>query len=260
MNFFIKREIIKYLSFFLFVSVFIFLSFHISSAEEESLVDDEETNLKNQEYSEVNLESHFDLGLQDIIETAVLETQVESESNMEISIEDENDMIIQSDNIFGIDENLTNDVFSIPKTKEIFSEEFRSIIKPVITTGANRLESDRNRIYQGTIDVDSAEAMTCSFSDLTKIPMKYRQSAQVSIFIVNNEEYSNIEIGSLPRGFEVFFSENNKKQINSLSESGAITLTVEKGKNAQKGSFIIPIIFKIAEGEQVSICQINLIN
>lgn len=249
MKSFLKKETARHIGVLLFMNIFVLFFFHTSFAEEEVPQPEGEISPELQE----EIETFVTENLEDI-----LEQSLESDSSLET--QEEFSLNKSPVEIFEISQNTPDEFFKIAQTKKIFSEEFKSVVEHPVLVHKEKIEDYEKRIYQGDIDTEDMTPVSCVFEDITKIQMKYKQSSNISIFLPENIGEGVVEIGSLPRGFDMFFSDNSTKQINYTPELKSINFTIRKGENPQKGSFIIPIFFQHLEGNQISICQINLVN
>ena len=74
----------------------------------------------------------------------------------------------------------------------------------------------------------------------------------------DNIEAETIEIGSLPRGIDMIFLDNNDYSYSPDRDENSLVLQVENQVGSQQGNFNVPIIYTI--GNSTIICQINIIN
>jgi hypothetical protein len=69
-----------------------------------------------------------------------------------------------------------------------------------------------------------------------------------------------IEIGSLPFGIDILFSQNRDYLHGVFEKDSALDLEIMNQEGSQKGNFSIPIIFTDKERNQTTVCQMNIIN
>ncbi len=94
-----------------------------------------------------------------------------------------------------------------------------------------------------------------------KIDISGRTSAQARIALGGKKVRSGeIEIGSLPLGIDIQFSENRDYLRGVSQNDGAFNLEISNQEGSQKGNFSIPILYTDKESGQTTVCQINVIN
>lgn len=145
------------------------------------------------------------------------------------------------------------------KTVKTIPSNIEDYPKPLVLVDSKSKQSQEKLAHEEYNYSDVFETVSCSQDDILKISMDYRQNLNITIQTI--KPGMDIQIGSLPYGFEFFFSDNFEKKINTIESSTSIT--IKKNKNAQKGNFIIPVIYTNAEdleNEKTFICQINLSN
>lgn len=98
-------------------------------------------------------------------------------------------------------------------------------------------------------------------AEIFKIDISGRASAQAKILLGGKKVQSGeLEIGSLPLGIDILFLKN-RDYLNGVSQNdGAFDLEIVNQEGSQKGSFSIPIFYTDAENNQITVCQINIVN
>lgn len=92
--------------------------------------------------------------------------------------------------------------------------------------------------------------------------MQDRQSALNAVLTEKKSDISyEIEIGSLPKGFDIRFVNNHDYSFLLGSSENSSDIEITKQSGAPKGNFNIPIIFtQKGVFDSSVICQLNIIN
>jgi hypothetical protein len=109
------------------------------------------------------------------------------------------------------------------------------------------------RKFEKIINIKNPDNLSCS-ADQFSINIKEGETKFVN-FKLKGEGIKNLEIGSLPAGIDIVFSENNDYQISTNSD--IVQLKIYRQKGSEKGNFSLPIIF--SSKDSTIICQINVI-
>ncbi len=135
-------------------------------------------------------------------------------------------------------------------------------IKPSVTENRKKTEMVARKITRD-IEPDQNPIHTCKPS-IFSVNLKNRSEYQMSLLVENPGEHASqsIEIGSLPKGIDLYFVGENKYKKMSEENKLSVEVKISKDPEAQKGSFNVLFIHtsKTLESESVSICQVNLIN
>lgn len=121
--------------------------------------------------------------------------------------------------------------------------------------------SELTRVYEKEIFVNKDAKHHCE-AEFFSVDMSQKESTINTIFFTKESEIPyEIEIGSLPIGVDIRFSENNSYYKNLGSTEESIDISIIKDNNALKGNFTVPIIYT-QKGlfDSAVICQINIIN
>ena len=115
----------------------------------------------------------------------------------------------------------------------------------------------KERKFSKTIILDKNARHSCLAKTFTLNVSHIKQTTAFILFTGMRSSDENIEIGSLPFGIDITFSNNNYFYNPSKNDEG-IMLDIVNYDNSQKGNFSIPIIYM--SGNSTTICQINIIN
>ncbi len=117
------------------------------------------------------------------------------------------------------------------------------------------------RTFTKKIFVNKDAVHTCT-AEVFTVDLSDRSEAQNTLLLTKEADISyEVEIGSLPAGIDVRFTENNEyfKQIGSTEETA--DFIVKKEDDAVVGSFSIPFIYtQKGVFDSSVICQINVVN
>ncbi len=118
----------------------------------------------------------------------------------------------------------------------------------------------RSRTLNKNFRIVQESAYRCD-AESFKIDLSGKASAQDKITLGGKKIQSGeIEIGSLPTGVDIQFS-NNEDYLYKLSASDNILdLKIVNQEGSQKGSFSVPIFYTDNENNQTTVCQINIVN
>jgi hypothetical protein len=98
-------------------------------------------------------------------------------------------------------------------------------------------------------------------AEIFRIDISGRVSAQARILLGGKKIQSGeIEIGSLPIGIDILFSQNRDYLRGVSQNDGAFDLEIVNQEGSQKGSFSIPILYTDRVSNQITVCQINIVN
>lgn len=121
--------------------------------------------------------------------------------------------------------------------------------------------SELTRVYTKEIFINKDARHKCNV-EFFKVDMSERNSALNTIIITREADISyEIEIGSLPIGIDIKFTENDSYYKNLGSTDESIDISIKKNSNAKNGSFSVPIIYtQKGVFDSSVICQLNVIN
>lgn len=144
------------------------------------------------------------------------------------------------------------------------------IEEPVLTVDgelkpAPFFENKNALLVRGEVDVPKESidytngSHTCSVSPFSVDISHTFATTKVSIQNINQigQELKMLEIGELPRGFNVTFA-NQEFSQKITSTNTEFIISLEKNANSQKGSFTVPVLYSV--GETTVLCQVNIIN
>jgi hypothetical protein len=172
-----------------------------------------------------------------------------------------------------IEEYVENEEIAQEEIIEVFEEEIIETndaeyldIDPVVVLEKKeepkeKLISETTRVYKKNIYIDKEANYECK-AEFFKVDISNKNKAIKTLLLTRGADISyEIEIGSLPAGIDVKFSENDDyhKKL-GLSET-SIDVVITKNNSAQKGNFSIPIIYTqkgIADASVI--CQMNIVN
>lgn len=98
-------------------------------------------------------------------------------------------------------------------------------------------------------------------AEIFSIDISGRTSTQTRILLGGKKvQLGELEIGSLPIGIDVLFLKN-RDYLESVSQNdGAFDIEIVNQEGSQKGSFNVPILYTDRENNQITVCQINIVN
>jgi hypothetical protein len=109
------------------------------------------------------------------------------------------------------------------------------------------------RKFEKMINIKNLDDLSCS-TDQFSINIKEGETKFVN-FKLKGEGMKNLEIGSLPAGIDIVFTENNDYQISTNKD--IVQLKIYRQRGSERGNFSLPIIF--SSKNSTIICQINII-
>jgi len=115
----------------------------------------------------------------------------------------------------------------------------------------------KERKFSKIIILDKNARHSCLAKTFTINISHLKRATAFILFTGMRSSDENIEIGSLPLGIDITFSNNNYFYNPSKNDEG-VMLNIINYDNSQKGNFSIPIIYQ--SGNSTTICQINIIN
>ncbi|MEY2640995.1 MAG: hypothetical protein RL150_388 [Candidatus Parcubacteria bacterium] len=117
------------------------------------------------------------------------------------------------------------------------------------------------RTFTKKIFVNKDAVHTCT-AEVFSVDMSGRTTAQNTLQLTKEADIAyELEVGSLPTGIDVRFTDGNSyyKNIGLEDESADFTISLES--NAAKGSFTIPIIYtQKGVFDSSVVCQVNVVN
>ncbi len=121
--------------------------------------------------------------------------------------------------------------------------------------------SELTRVYDKKIFVNKDAKHECK-AEFFRIDMSERSSALNTIQFTKEADISyEMEIGSLPIGVDIRFSDSNSYHKNLGSEDESIDISITKEFDAPKGDFSVPIIYtQKGVFDSSVICQLNIVN
>ncbi len=156
----------------------------------------------------------------------------------------------------------TNEIITQPQIdegiapEEIAPEEIAPLPEPAPLPKPPFKERMLNKNFRFARDA----AHRCNVETF-KIDISGRLSAQARIMLSGKKIQSGeIEIGSLPIGIDIQFSQNENYLHGVSQNDNAFDLEIDNQEGSQKGNFNIPILYTNEETNQTIICQINIIN
>lgn len=163
--------------------------------------------------------------------------------------------------ITGDDEENSEEVTASEETEEeaiVVDESLESMPAPFFVNKdaiKPRLDVD---IKKKDIDYTNG-SYKCSVSPFAVDVTNGKVESSMSVININHviDEAREIVIGELPIGFKVVF-DNDKYTQNLTDEETEFILSVSKEKDAQKGSFIVPLLYSV--GDITVMCQMNIVN
>jgi hypothetical protein len=169
----------------------------------------------------------------------------------------------------GLPENLPEDLpeedlsADLPAEEEILTEE-EGLPEEIVYLPPERILSPMAPLIERMLDRDFEIAEGAEHycdAEIFKIDISGRASVPVRILLGGERIKSGeIEIGSLPLGIDILFSQN-RDHLRGVSErDSALDLEIINQEGSQKGNFSIPIIFTDKERNQTTVCQMNIIN
>ena len=118
----------------------------------------------------------------------------------------------------------------------------------------------KERVINRYFRIAQEAAQRCD-AEIFRIDISGGVSAQARILLGGKKVQSGeIEIGSLPIGIDILFSENRDYLHGVSQNDSAFDLEIVNQEGSQKGSFSIPILYTDRESNQITVCQINITN
>lgn len=117
------------------------------------------------------------------------------------------------------------------------------------------------RLISKPVVLDKKPTHFCSGSQFS-VNMKNTNQKDITLSFSGERGGGFVEIGNTPNGIDMKVIGQNG-YIYDVTYSNQIGLRITKESGAQKGSFSVPIIYRLDKGvglESTSICQINIIN
>ncbi len=152
--------------------------------------------------------------------------------------------------------------------EEVIEEEIPEedeIIEEVLEVNENPISNELNlktRTFNDFV-VDKDAKHYCSSEEFA-INLKKGSSVKhnIQIFGATVEQEIEMIIGSLPRGIDVYFSENEDYGIYLPSDKEDVEVKLNMQDGAQIGNFTVPIIYTVKSdvGYSSAVCQINIVN
>lgn len=117
------------------------------------------------------------------------------------------------------------------------------------------------RIFTKKIFVNKDAVHTCT-AEVFTVDMSKQSSAQNTLNLTKEADIAyEVEVGSLPTGIDVRFTDTNDYSKQIGLEDTAVDFTITKKANAATGSFTIPIIYtQKGVFDSSVICQVNVVN
>jgi len=140
--------------------------------------------------------------------------------------------------------------------EESVSEEIASPPAPTPLPKPPLKERALNRDFR----IAQKAAHRCD-AEIFRIDISGRVSAQARILLGGKKVQSGeVEIGSLPIGIDILFSENRDYLHGVSQNDGAFDVEIVNQEGSQKGSFSITMLYTDRESNQITVCQINIVN
>ena len=144
-------------------------------------------------------------------------------------------------------------ILNIEYEKEKIVEELNKEELNDLNNKKERKELLKLRKIEKEVEIKNVDNIDC-FLDSFYVNIKESETKFVNLKLIG-DKIKNLEIGSLPEGIDVVFSENNDYQISTANE--IIQIKIYRQQNSSKGDFSLPIIFN--SKDSIIICQINII-
>ena len=159
------------------------------------------------------------------------------------------------------DSQSSTDSATVEKEENIFEEE----VAGVATGEADILPSVdllplKERRMNKNIKVNKQTRHSCAAENFI-VDISLKKTEKAKILLKKKEVTSGkLEIGNLPAGIDVFFSQN-KDYVTLVNEkSRYVELEISKQDGAQKGSFNLPIFYLDDDSQETTVCQIGVVN
>jgi hypothetical protein len=240
---FIKNKIYIFIFGLLLIigSVFVATDKSVTATEENTVPDNEENTVTEQASEDVLEENQVDQETTELTLTAE-----ESLENQELEVD------LLSSETENIQENISEEVVEIRQETVVEDKEI-----PV----KKEEEYEATRTYNKKIFVNKDAKHTCE-AEFFKVDLSDRDSATNTILLTKEADVQyEIEVGSLPEGYDMKFSNNSKyEKIIGLGDDST-DITIQKKSKASKGNFTIPIIYtQKGVFDSSVICQMNIVN
>lgn len=120
--------------------------------------------------------------------------------------------------------------------------------------------SELTRVYDKELFVNKDAKHECH-AEFFRVDMSEKSSTLNTIIFTKEANISyEMEIGSLPIGVDIRFSESNSYHKNLGSEDETIDISISKESDAPKGNFTVPIIYtQKGVFDSSVICQLNIV-
>lgn len=172
----------------------------------------------------------------------LLEDQASSdvEENQETAINEEPEVVVE-------EEVLVEEIIEEPLKEEPPRED----TIPTLTV----------RRFEKPIFFDKEALHSCEAGQF-RIDVSGDRSTRGEIFLNKNLDIGyEVEVGSLPDGIDLRFSDNNKYAYQPGSSEDALEFDIFVQDGAQKGNFTVPFIYtQKGLGDSSVVCQLNIIN
>lgn len=158
--------------------------------------------------------------------------------------------------------NLVNKVLAAAETVEEFVEEVvEESFQPIITTFKQQLPRLTKREFKKKITLDQGALHGCAVEPF-RIDLSGKKDATAEVLLNKDADISfTVEIGSLPKGINIYFRNNEDYQYLPGTSETVLPLYLVNESGSQKGDFTVPIIFtKKNIVDSSVICQINVVN
>ncbi len=159
----------------------------------------------------------------------------------------------------------TNEIITQPQIDEESApeenapEEIEEIV-PSPELSPPNLPPLKERVLNKNFRIAQTAAHRCN-AETFRIDVSGKTSAQARIMLGGKKVQSGeIEIGSLPLGIDIQFSDGRDYLRGVSQNDGAFDLGITSQNGSEKGNFSIPILYTDKETNQTTICQINIIN
>jgi hypothetical protein len=183
---------------------------------------------------------------------SVLEEQApnEPEENQETLINEEPEVFVD-------EEPLAEEIIQEPLPEEPLQEE-PLIEEPVRDDTIPTLTVRR---FEKSIFLDKEALHSCE-AEQFRMDVSGERSLRGEIFLNKNLDIGyELEVGSLPDGIDIRFSQNNKYLYQPGSSEDALEFDIFVQDGAQKGNFTVPFIYtQKGLGDSSVVCQLNIIN
>lgn len=238
-----------------FLSLIILPSFALSQVFDEKIEDTppEEVVLAQESVEDEVQPEVFVNPLEPVIEESLTEESLvegEGEENQETLINEEPDVLVDEEPL--VEEIIEEPLIEEPLPEEPLIEELvREDTIPALTV----------RRFEKPIFLDKEALHSCE-AQLFRLDISDQQHGTGRVLLNASSDISyEIEVGSLPDGIDIRFSENNKYLYQLGSTENFLEFDIIKQEGAQKGDFTVPFIYtQKGLGDSSVICQFNIVN